>query len=94
MVHAAGEPATTQGILDMALAVSAETGQPWWDSSLMRQQAELRFDEAATGTAEDLSDPEHPWSGAAAAWLSALDLADRFGERLAGAGDSLPHPVE
>ena len=77
--RAAGERITTQGILDMALSVSAETGQPWWDSSLMRQQAELRFDEATTGTADDLSDPDHPWSGAATAWLSALELADQFG---------------
>ena len=45
----------------MALAVSAETGQPWWDSSLLRMRAELRFAEAATGTADDLDDPTHPW---------------------------------
>ncbi len=77
--HAAGERQTTQGVLDMALSVSAETGQPWWDSSLLRQQAELHFDEVTSGTADHLTDPDHPWSRAAADWLSALELADRFG---------------
>ncbi len=83
--HAARDRATTQGVLDMALSVSAETGQPWWDSSLLRQQAELLFAEVTSGTADDLADPTHPWSAAAAAWLASLDLADRFGFPVHGA---------
>ncbi len=83
--HAAGDRETTQGILDMARSVSKETGQPWWDSSLLRQQAELLFDEATSGTLDDLSDPTHPWSRAAAAWLEALELADQFGFPVHGA---------
>ena len=75
----AGAAEAAQGIIDMGLSVSAETGQPWWDSSLLRQQAELQFDQIASGTPDDLSDPSHPWSRAAASWLAALDLADRFG---------------
>ena len=78
----AGAADTAQGIIDMGLSVSAETGQPWWDSSLLRQQAELLFAQIASGTADDLSDPAHPWSRAAASWLAALDLADRL--RLSG----------
>lgn len=69
----------------MGLSVSTETGQPWWDSSLLRQQAELQFDQIAAGTPDDLSDPAHPWSHAAASWLAALDLAGRFGFPLHGA---------
>jgi len=82
---AAGAAETAQGILDMGLSVSTETGQPWWDSSLLRQQAELQFDQIAAGTPDDLSDPAHPWSHAAASWLAALDLADRFGFPVHGA---------
>lgn len=77
--HAAGDRATTQGVLDMALSLSAETGQPWWDSALMRQQGQLYFDEAESGTAADLGDPTHPWSRAAASWQAAIELADGFG---------------
>ncbi len=76
--HAAGDRATTQAVLDMALSLSAETGQPWWDSALMRQQARLHADESETGTAADLTDPAHPWGKAVAAWMAALELADRF----------------
>ena len=76
---AAGGTETALEILDMALSFSTETGQPWWDSSLHRQTAELFFAQATTATADDLSDPAHPWSRAAAEWLTALDLADRFG---------------
>ena len=83
--YAAGDRALTQGLLDMALSVSAETGQPWWDSSLFRQQAELRFDECATGSADSLADPTHPWSQAAKAWTTALELAERFGFPVHGA---------
>jgi len=82
---AAGAAETAQSILDMALSLSTETGQPWWDSSLHRQQAELLFDQTASGTPDDLSDPAHPWSRAAAAWLEALDLADRFAFPVHGA---------
>ncbi len=82
--HAAGDRATTQAVLDMALTLSAETGQPWWDSALLRQQAQLHADEVASGTASDLTDPTHPWSRASAAWLAALELADRFGFPLHG----------
>jgi tetratricopeptide (TPR) repeat protein len=77
--HAAGDRATTEAVLDMALSLSAETGQPWWDSALRRQQAQLHADEAEAGTAADLTDPAHPWSKATAAWSTALELADRFG---------------
>jgi len=75
---AAGAIETAQQILDMALSVSTETGQPRWDSSLHRQQAELLFEQIASATLDDLSDPAHPWSRAAAQWIAALDLADRF----------------
>jgi len=76
---AAGGTETALEILDMALSFSTETGQPWWDSSLHRQMAELFFAQAASATADDLSDPAHPWSRAVAEWRTALDLADRFG---------------
>ena len=82
---AAGDRATTQGILDMARSVSTGTGQPWWDSSLLRLQAELLFREARTGTRDDLSDPAHPWSRAAAAWIEALRCADALGYPVHGA---------
>ncbi len=82
---AAGDVETAHAILDMGLSVSAETGQPWWDSSLHRQQAELLFAETASGTPDDLLDITHPWSRAAAAWLAALDAADRFGFPVHGA---------
>jgi hypothetical protein len=82
--HAAGDRATTQAVLDMALSLSAETGQPWWDSALKRQQGRLHADEVASGTEHDLTDPTHPWSKATAAWLAALDLADQFGFPLHG----------
>ena len=75
---AAGDRAMTQEMIDMALAVAADTGQHWWDSALLRQQAELLFDEAVTGADDDLWDPEHPWSRAADAWLRSLDVADRL----------------
>ena len=78
--HAAGDRATTQAVLDMALSLSRRRpGQPWWDSALMRQQAQLHADEVEAGTAADLTDPAHPWSRATAAWSTALELADRFG---------------
>ena len=77
--HAAGDRATTQAVLDMALSLSAETGQPWWDSALMRQQAQLHADEAGSGTAADLTDPTHPWSRAATWWRAAIGVADRYG---------------
>ncbi len=83
--HAAGDRATTQAVLDMALSLSAETGQPWWDSALMRQQAQLYADEAESGTAADLDDPTHPWSRAAASWQAAIELADGFGFPVQGA---------
>jgi class 3 adenylate cyclase/tetratricopeptide (TPR) repeat protein len=77
--HAAGDRATTQAVLDMALSLSAETGQPWWDSALMRQQAQLHADDAGSGTAADLVDPTHPWSRAATWWRAAIGVADRHG---------------
>jgi hypothetical protein len=40
---------------------------------------------AASGTPDDLADPAHPWSRAAASRLAALDLADRFGFPVHGA---------
>jgi tetratricopeptide (TPR) repeat protein len=83
--YAAGARDTTQGVLDMAFAVSTETGQPWWDPSLLRMQAELLFDEVDSGTVEDLSDPGHPWSRAAEAWRASLELADRFSFPVHGA---------
>jgi tetratricopeptide (TPR) repeat protein len=83
--HAAGDRAMTQAVLDTALSLSAETGQPWWDSALMRQQARLHADEATSGTAADLVDPTHPWSKAASAWTASLELADRFGFPVHGA---------
>ncbi len=75
---AAGDRTLTQEMIDVALSVSTETGQHWWDSALLRQQAELLFDETDTGADDDLWDPAHPWSRAADAWLRSLDVADRF----------------
>jgi hypothetical protein len=75
----------TQGLLDMALAISDETGQPWWDPALLRLQAELLFDETTSGDAADLRDESHPWARAEAAWQSSLGLADRFGFPVHGA---------
>ncbi len=83
--YAAGDLETALKTLDMGLSVSAETGQPWWDSSLLRQKAELLFGQIASGTPDDLSDPAHPWCGAAASWVSALEVADRFGFPVHGA---------
>ena len=77
--YAAGDRATTQAVLDMALSLSAETGQPWWDSALMRQQAQLHADDAGSGTAADLVDPTHPWSRAVTWWRAAIGVADRHG---------------
>jgi len=83
--RAAGDRTLTTAVLDMALAVSAETGQPWWDPSLLRLRAELSFDEVATGCATDLEDPGHPWARAEAAWLRSLELAGQFGFPVHGA---------
>ena len=77
-VWATGDRVTTQEVLNMALTVSSETGQPWWDSALLRQRAELLFDPDAGDGPDPLSDPGHPWSGAEAAWLASLDVAERF----------------
>ncbi len=74
--RAAGDRDMTSGLLETALSLSAETGQPWWDSALLRQLAELRFDQAATGDERALADPAHPWSEAADAWRRSLELAD------------------
>ncbi len=82
--HAAGDPTTAQAVVDMALALSAETGQPWWDAELLRQQARLHLDQIDAGTATDLDDPTHPWSKAAATACAALELADRFGFPIQG----------
>ncbi len=83
--RAAGDRNLTSDLLDMALTLSTDTGQPWWDSALLRQLAELRFDEAASGDERDLADPGHPWSQAAGAWLRSLELAERMGLPVHGA---------
>jgi len=83
--RAAGDREMTAGILDTALALSVETGQPWWDSALHRQRAELLFEGASAGDERDLSDPAHPWSQAADAWLRSLDLAESMGLPVHGA---------
>lgn len=86
--RAAGDREMTQQILDLALAVSVETGQPWWDAALLRLQAELLFDgvtAADAADAGDLGDPTHPWARAEATWLRSLELADRFGYPVHGA---------
>ncbi|MGO8871692.1 MAG: AAA family ATPase [Acidimicrobiales bacterium] len=83
--RAAGDTETTWSILEMARAVAEETGQPWWDSSLHRIRAELRFDEADSGTPADLADDRHPWARAAAEWRTALEIGDRFGFPVPGA---------
>jgi class 3 adenylate cyclase/tetratricopeptide (TPR) repeat protein len=84
-VAATGDSGTTQDILDMARSISEQTGQPWWDSSLLRQRAELLFGLAGTGTPDSLSDPDHPWCRAREAWVDSLGLADRFGFPVHGA---------
>jgi len=83
--RAVGDLETTRAVIDMALAESAETGQPWWDSALLRMRAELVVDEATTGRAADLDDPDHPWGRAAADWRGALETAERFGFPVHGA---------
>jgi len=75
----------TRAVIDMALAESAESGQPWWDSALLRMRAELAADEATTGCGADLDDLEHPWGRAAADWRDALEITDRFGFPVHGA---------
>ena len=77
--RAAGDRDMTEGILDIALSVSDETGQPWWDSALYRLRAELSFAEARDAAPADLSDPDHPWCRAEQAWLRSLELAERMG---------------
>jgi class 3 adenylate cyclase/tetratricopeptide (TPR) repeat protein len=83
--RAAGDREMTAGLLETALSLSAETGQPWWDAALHRQRAELLFDGAATGGERDLADPTHPWSQAADAWLRSLELAEEMGLPVHGA---------
>ncbi len=83
--HAAGDREMTAGLLDTALTISAQTGQPWWDSALHRQLAELRFDEGTDSDATSLTDPSHPWSQAADAWRRSLELAERMALPLHGA---------
>jgi len=75
---AAGDRDMTAGILDTALALSAETGQPWWDAALHRQVAELRFAGATEATPDELTRADHPWARAADEWLLALELAERM----------------
>ena len=77
--RAAGDRDMTEGILDIALSVSDETGQPWWDSALYRIRAELSFAAAQDAAPADLSDPGHPWARAERAWLGSLELAERMG---------------
>ena len=77
--RAAGDLDTTWAILELARSVSEETGQPWWDSSLHRMRAELRFDEVDAATEAEPGDPEHPWSEAAREWERSLELAQQFG---------------
>jgi len=83
--RAVGDLGTTWAILELARSVSEDTGQPWWDSSLHRMRAELKFDEADAGTGADLGDPGHPWSGAAQEWERSLAVAERFGYPVHGA---------
>ena len=83
--RAVGDRDTTRAVIDRALAESAETGQPWWDSALLRMRAELHADEAATGCQADLDDPDHPWGRAAADWRGSLEIAQRFGFPVHGA---------
>ena len=83
--RAAGDLETTWAILELARSVSEDTGQPWWDPSLHRMRAELRFDEADAGTDAGLGDPEHPWREAAREWERSLGLAERFGYPVHGA---------
>jgi hypothetical protein len=83
--RAAGDRSMAQGLIDLALSVSSETGQPWWDPSLLRLQAELLFAEETSGDAGDLLDPDHPWARAEAAWKRSLGLADRFSYPVHGA---------
>jgi tetratricopeptide (TPR) repeat protein len=83
--RAAGDLDTTWAILELARSVSVDTGQPWWDASLHRMRAELKFDEADEGTDADIGDPEHPWSKAAQEWERSLELAERFGYPVHGA---------
>jgi class 3 adenylate cyclase/tetratricopeptide (TPR) repeat protein len=82
--RAAGDRKMAEATLDAALAVSRETGQPWWDASLHRLCAELWFDGATDG-AGDRADPSHPWARAEEAWLASLALAERFGFPVHGA---------
>jgi len=74
---AAGDLEMAQGIVDLALSISYETGQPWWDSALLRLQAELLADAGSGDGAEGAGDGRH--ARAEAAWLRSLEVADRFG---------------
>jgi len=83
--RAAGDRSMAQGLIELALSVSSETGQPWWDPALLRLQAELLFAEETSGDADDLLDPDHPWARAEKAWKRSLGLADRFSYPVHGA---------
>jgi class 3 adenylate cyclase/tetratricopeptide (TPR) repeat protein len=83
--RAAGDHEMTAGLLETALTISEQTGQPWWDSALHRQVAELHFDQASAGDASSLTDPRHPWSKAADSWTRSLASAEQMALPLHGA---------
>jgi adenylate cyclase len=71
--RAAGDHETAAAFVDMALAASADTNQPWWDANLHRMRAELLIDEAERHADVVLDD--ELVQRAETEWLRALELA-------------------
>ena len=74
-IRAGGDLATAAVFVDMALATSVETNQPWWDSALHRMRAELCFDQAVSDTDGLPGSGEMLMKRAEEEWLLSLDLA-------------------
>jgi class 3 adenylate cyclase/tetratricopeptide (TPR) repeat protein len=77
--RAAGDFETAWEVAGLALAVSADTDQPWWDSSLHRMRAELLFDLPDAAAGSGLGPQDTCWQRAEGEWIEALSLARRYG---------------
>jgi class 3 adenylate cyclase len=74
-VRASGDLDTASGIVDMALAVSQETQQLWWDGALHRMLAEMLL-EAADNGVSSLGRHSASLGAAEQEWLVAMALAE------------------
>jgi class 3 adenylate cyclase/tetratricopeptide (TPR) repeat protein len=96
--HAAGDTQAALGIVDAALALGRELGEPYWDAELMRLKAKfmLAGDPHAGATAEQLLHAALADATNRGAASLALRAATTLGERLAEQGrgaDALPAVV-